>query len=667
MNNEQDQKNCEDGMYRSKQDFLRQKTIEQKKQRFEKERNLIRQKKQDEERKLFRIWKLSPTNLRSYVLRFVEPQNVVAIVSVVVITYEGIRFRDQMKEQHQAELDQQAEIQKPQPKSLPIEVVQTLWNTHRTQILIGIGSTVLMVTKQIYQNHQNYTSLKTRAVQSETQLVQTTEILRETQQKSQTQLEDLKKQNETQIKKLHVTLNRLNNAVLESVEVEASLRKQLFDSKRELAVAIDERNLLQENLRTLQKKSAERKEALRDLSLEKKVLIEKMEAQETEHAKLIVQLGESQKTKKFWNLDALRLKGELKVAETLREQQNRQLSTVELDYQSVENRAKTLESQLETKQNRIRELESETEGLKRSNKKSEEKLQRSIERTQRQALEMDRTEENMKKYQSSESENSPNLIPLQEEIKKLTKNSETLQSQLEKTQNDLNQNIILNDQLRSEVKTSQNVGNKMEKLQESQQQNATLREKIKQQQRQLIQNSKTESQLRSELAKLVVNNQDQSKTFGGILQLYRSKEEAKYNSLLHKSNELVHSLLDQQEQMQKKYWWQKKNFSFSPQVNFVQKKKPEKDRIIDSYFYLGKGTESYLPSKIQEEYCSKTKEWKVTDPVQIETTPHKMIRGIHKMIDKIDRKKGVTAENSEKNFKKIDGKKIFLNLINSLK
>lgn len=656
MTKNQDQKNCEDSMYRSKQDFLRQKNLEQNKQRFEKEKNLIRQKKQDEERKRFKIWKWSPTNLRSYLLRFVEPQNVVAIVSVVVITYEGIRFRDQMKEQHQAELDRQAEIERPQPKSLPIEVVQTFWNTHRSQILIGIGSTVLMVTKQIYQSHRTYASLKTRAVQSETQLVRTEEILKETQQKSQ-----------TQIKKLHVTLNRLNNAVLESVEVEASLRKQVFDSQRELAVAIDERNLLQENLGTFQKKSAEQKEALRDLSLEKKVLIEKMEAQETEHAKLIVQLGESQKTQKFWNLDALRLKGELKVAETLREQQNRQLSKVELDYQSVENRTKTLESKLDAKQSRIRELESETEGLKRSNKKFKEKLQKTIERTERQALEMDRTEDDLKKYESSEGENSPNLIPLKEEIHKLINKSKTLQSQLEKTQSELNQNIILNDQLRSDIKNNQNVENQLEKLQQSQEQNANLQKKLKQQQRQLIQNSKTESQLRSELDKLRVNNQDQSKTFGGILQLYRSKEEAKYNSLLHESNQLVHSLLSQQEQTQKKSWWQKKNFSFRPQVNLVQKKEPDKKRIIDSYFYLGKGTENYLPSKIQEEYCSKTKEWKVTNPVEIQTRPHKILRGIHKMIDKIDRKKVLPADNSDKKFKNIEGKKIFLNLIKILK
>ena len=168
----------------------------------------------------------------------------------------------------------------------------------------------------------------------------------------------------------------------------------------------------------------------------------------------------------------------------------------------------------------------------------------------------------------------------------------------------------------------------------------------------LNQNSKTESQLRSELDKLGVHNQDQSKTFSGILQLYRRKEEAKYNSLLHESNELVHSLLDQQEQTQKESWWQKNNFSFRPQVNLVQKKEPAKDRIVDSYFYLGKGTENYLPSKIQEEYCSKTKKWKVTDPVEIETRPPKIIRGIHKMIHKIDRKKVVSADNSDKKLKK---------------
>lgn len=234
------------------------------------------------------------------------------------------------------------------------------------------------------------------------------------------------------------------------------------------------------------------------------------------------------------------------------------------------------------------------------------------------------------------------LLDQEKRIKDVDDKNQGLEKTIQETKNELHQNIInneiLNSQLRQENERLQEILAKEKSLSGKEKQEFTQEKKelrgqiekhekaiqyleksnkqldifLRAKEKELTKSFALQENLIEKLKKSKLDARSKEKTFFERLLSERKAQEQKYSNLLQESTSVINKILDQQEMDQKKSWYQKIKFQFSPNIEIHKNKKDAPE--IDSYFYSGWSQEIANMPKIKERLSPEDNKWRVVEP-----------------------------------------------------
>ena len=527
----------------------------------------------------------------------------------------------------------QAELEKAQN---PMYQLKNFWNNNWPKIIIGTGTVLVPLGKQIYRGWET----KRQLGQAEVEVTN----LRGELSESQTNVQALK----LKISRYHITLNRLNNAVLNFTKRESELVQKVRAGNRELVAAYQQCDDLKKESLRFQNMVTEQAQEISNGKVLIKTFEAKLDAAEKTQGELSKELADHKEKNGSWNLKYGRLQRAFTKAEKERSDLVRQLSTAKSKSEGLEIELKNLEKKASTaikneikSQKEVVNLKSEVqvyrnelgEAVKKSNQAAvrvdnmQQKLNSALTELGERETELGETNNQLRNIVTQLNTKVEECEALRVEVEKLTAESEdvwlenrALQESLKRTENEL-ENFRENSdassrkrekELRAEIKALRKA------LQKSEKHSAEVVNQLNKVQDKLNHQEKNVENLLKKQDTLSRGNQFLTNQFRSVLA--RLIFERNQNATVARSaNELVNNVLDQQEKDQQKSWWEKMTFNLRPQI-FFNRSKTEKDPNQDKvemerfyYFLPAWGNPETSQIRVSERKNPENQKWEVTN------------------------------------------------------
>nr|WAK84898.1 hypothetical protein [Amicula sp. isolate GU52X-4 cfCalB7] len=640
--------------YRIRREYIKKTNIEKRRQQIEKKR-LRTEKRQNIKQFIVNI----PNNILSFTgqvfkattKKIVDPNFLVAVAMFLSLYFNFDQKRTlEKKEQSIAELNERIE-QLENPYSF--KNIRTYIKSPRFRsVFIRGGILLIPIAKQLYNHWSTNQQLSSARQQLSEVTKENTEIKQEivhVKEKSQSKIERIKDSYDTQISKLHVTLNRFNEAALASAQQEREILGKMQFYKNELAETIENNESLKNEIKLARSLNEKKDQEINDLSLQMKVLENVVSDKEDIEARLTADLLKVTEKNKMFSLKAQKLKGQIKRTHTELLKFQQELSSQKDEVSKLTSEKRKLKKELSTVISQQVVAEDTIKDLQLQTNKAETKFQEAIDKTNRYAMHMDSVnnqinecekEANQKiseyartsKIAEDKVTELSRMIKRQEvQLRQKDKQSQQLENEVQLTKAKLNDNVIENYQLQSELSKSKDQlkevsGQQKRELQKviattkrtinnNQKKYAQLQRQFKDQSNQLTHAYIEQEGLIEQVKKLNDRLHNQDKSFFARLQSERQEQEEKFRSTQEISSKLINDLLDQQMKDQKKSWWQKIPITLLTHIEMKSDVPEEKESIRESYFYpafsTAVPTEQSHVQKVTEKYSNKKNKWEV--------------------------------------------------------
>lgn len=659
--------------------FIRQQKRAKKRKELEKKRR--RRQRREKINKFIDTTKSSIRKISGKILSKIADPHLIVSAATAFMLYQQINKYQTQYEEQQKQIQYIERTLQETPKFSMKKYLKENWG----KVALTAGPVIIQIGRHVYIHmvtKQELAQTQNQLVQTKGELSHTTQKLNRAEEEtvrvkteSEIQLKKIKEDHQIAISKLHLTLNRFNDAALESAKRETQMRNQIQECKNKLVQVLEQRDLVKEELENYEMVNGQKDEELQQISLKMRVVQTQLEDQEIHEARLIADLKQLQEQKKWWSLKEARLKTQVKSAEESRQEVYKKFSLIKKEKSKIEFEKQKLEFDIKTQQKHRVNAEQEVKRLQVENSQNHVLLQKAIDKTNRYAIRMDEAKKQIDEYEKINLSNQEKLNFLQQEIdnkqiniqnkEQIIKNRDQKNQQLEEQiniiQNQLNENLIQNDILNTEIqqakedlkKSSAENQAKIQKMikekqkiaAEYQKSSSKLKERIKNEGKKLALSYIEQDKLIQEITRLkdqeISDLRDIAKkrkanldkqfnqqkadfkkkeeSFFSLLQSEREIQEEKFNSVIDTHQELINQLLNQQEQDQKKTWWEKIQVNLNPSVSIdsTDSTKNQKKEILQRqhHFYPSWATEQTTVQRVTEEYSPEKDKWEIiADP-----------------------------------------------------